>query len=161
MTLSYKKIWIFNILTSGIILTFLLAFPLKIIGSISNFLLAINRPAEYLHFSIYDAIIISLIPISSFFLYYTKTNISFKTIVLANLTTLLSIVTACVLAFILIAYYVKADTTLIPDYVVIVPFPKFFWKPIFIIGILAPHIFKKTRKKSGTIISNAPTVVEH
>jgi hypothetical protein len=147
MTLT--KIWLINILTSLTILAILLLFPLEIVDAIGNFLLALNHPMEFFHVSIYDAIIISLIPIVSFFQYSNKSIIHVKTIIFANLFTIVSLLIVCIITYIFLVQFSKPSSPLIPGYVVNVPFPKFFWKPIFITGIIIPIILKRTLLKNA------------
>ena len=143
MALTRKKIWTINISISATTLLILFFFSTEILSSIYNFLLSINRPLGFSSTNILDGIILSLIPIWSYFLYSSKTTILLRNILIANIATLFSIVATCVTAFILCAMFVKPISPFIPDYVVNTPFPNFFWTVMFLIGVAIPHLIHK------------------
>ncbi len=161
MILSRKKIWTINFSTSVGIVFLLISFHADLISTIHNFLESINKPIAYSVFSVIDAVVISLIPIWSYFLYSYKTHISLRDVILANLTTLFSMLITCIIAFMLMATFIKGESPLIPDYVVYIPFPSVFWTVMFLVGGAMPLLLnklfgkKEIYKTSEALDSNA------
>jgi hypothetical protein len=146
MTLRKPQIWTINVALSIAIITMILLFQGPLLTIMGNFLLAIGHPMGYFHTDPVDALILGSIPIVSYLLYCQKTFISYKTIALGNLTMLISVLLACILAYVLAATLSKSPSPLFPDYVVFVPYPEFFWKVVLLIGLAVPLLFISIRR---------------
>ncbi len=134
MILTSKKILAVNFTVSFITFVIIFMFKEYILQTLFNFLFAINKPLSSLTINPLDIMILSFIPVWVYPIYSKNKNISIRQITLTNLSALLLIILACVIAFIAIDIFVKPYTVLIPDYVVIMPF-SFFLTLVLISGM--------------------------
>lgn len=139
MNISLKKLWIYNIAVSVILLVTLILFRYNLVVTLGNFLVSVHKPMSF-QITIIDLVLVSFIPVWALLLYRRKENISIKTIILCNGMILLSLTIVIILAFIYCDRYVPSPSPLSPDYVVLTPFP-FFWTLILFLGIFLPYVW--------------------
>ncbi len=150
MDLNRSKLLVINISISVLVFVLLFTFWSKISHQLFTFLIFINRPLTSLTINPLDLIILSFIPIWTYPLYSKVKVLSTKYIILINLVALLILMLTCVIAFVLIAIFVKSNSPFVYYNAVIMPFD-FFPTVVLITGVLMTYLlfylfgFKKNK----------------
>ncbi|MFI5141291.1 MAG: hypothetical protein ACHQII_02945 [Bacteroidia bacterium] len=140
MSLTRKKIWLVNISVSVIVFSLLCIFPYGFINVISSFPQLVHKHFASVSINLIDWLIISCIPVWTYPIYQKDKSISAKRITLINASALLILLLTCLVAFVVIAFFIPPPSLLFPLNYVYMPF-SFFPTLVFMAGMFFTYFF--------------------
>jgi hypothetical protein len=148
-----RKLLILNIILSSIIFILMMIFRLKIHNAYAYFFISINKPLSHHESTILDVIILSFLPLWTYFLYF-KRSTSIQHIVITHLLAAVCILSVHFIALLLVYIFIKSGSPLIPNYFILIPF-RFFFTFTMVVGFIVTILMHKLIFKSKLDLNNS------